>query len=87
MKRVYIKNMVLELAKGEEMKTVINKYLKEREEILKNANEEKDYDHIDMAEFRNYLSCLNLELNHLKPQEKHEQMIKFYNSKVQASLL
>ena len=79
--------MVLELARGDDMKTVMNKYLKEREEIIKNANEEKDFDHIDMVEFRNYLASINMDINHLKPQEKHEQLIKFYNSKVQASLI
>ena len=87
MKRVYIKKYGVRVFQREKNEKGYYKYLKEREEILKNANEEKDYDHIDMAEFRNYLCCMNLEINHLKPQEKHEQMIKFYNSKVQASLL
>jgi hypothetical protein len=86
MKRIQIKNIVLELARGDDLKTVIAKYLKDREEILKTAKEEKDFDHVDMAEFRNYLSSCNVEINHLKPIEKHEQLIKFYLMKVQASI-
>ena len=85
MKRPQIKNIVLELARGDDIKTVLAKYQSEREEILKNA-EDKDFDHVDMAEFRNYLASLNIEINHLKPNEKSDHLIKFYLAKVQASI-
>lgn len=85
MKRMQIRKIVLDLAKGEEMRTVVERYLKERTDILKNADE-KDYDHIDMAEFRNYLNGCGLEFNHLSNIEKQENLVKFYNGKVQASL-
>lgn len=86
MKRTQIKNIVLELAKGDDLKAVIAKYQKEREEILNNTKDEKEFDHVDMAEFRNYLNSCNIEINHLKPVEKHELIIKFYMNKVQASI-
>lgn len=85
MKRVQIRNIVQELAKGEDIKMVVDKYLKERSEILKNSDE-KDYDHVDMAEFRNTLSSSGIDYNTLKPTEKQEQLVKFYSNKVQASI-
>lgn len=86
MKRAQIKNIVLELARGEDVKTVVAKYQREREEILKSVRDDKEFDHVDMAEFRNHLAACNLDINHLRPIERHEQLIKFYLTKVQASI-
>lgn len=80
-----IKSIIWSLSSGEDPKIVLKKYSQIREDIFKNA-EEKDFDHIDMSEFRNWLSTGGYEWNGLEHGEKRELMLKFYQGKVQEAM-
>jgi hypothetical protein len=80
-----IKSIILSLAAGEDSKFVLKRYQQLREDVLRNVDD-KDFDHIDMSEFRNWLAAAGYEWNGLLPAEKRELMLKFYQGKVQESM-